>query len=99
MICIIHSDGEAKQTSVQEALRDLFEETYQGDGYPFETVEEAYEYYLDNMDDECAVFQGEGKNAVTMFTFLEDELKYIFAAQYKKGAEAPFSTLNFLVDR
>ena len=79
MICIIHSDGEAKQTSVQEALRDLFEETYQGDGYPFETVEEAYEYYLDNMDDECAVFQGEGKNAVTMFTFLEDELKYIFA--------------------
>ena len=79
MICIVHSENEANQLPVKDALQDLAWEAEMEE--PFNTVEEAYEHYTtnDSIDEDCDVFRGEGEDAVTMFTFLGD-LKYTFVA-------------------
>ena len=76
MICIVHSENEAKQLPVKDALQDLSWEAEMEE--PFNTVEEAYEHYTtdDSIDEDCDVFR---EDAVTMFTFLGD-LKYTFVA-------------------
>ena len=80
MICIIHNENEATKISVEHGLQDLSWEAEMVE--PFKTVDEAYEHYttVDPIDEECEVFRGEGKDAVTTFTFLGDDLKYTFVA-------------------
>ena len=77
MICIMHSENEANQLPVNDALQDLSWEAEMVE--PFKTVEEAYEHYttVDEIDEVCDVFRDD---EVTVFSFLQDDIKYTFVA-------------------